>query len=177
MKKAFLLIVGFLAVLVRIDSVNAWVSDYNDTYNQAQNVTLNEWINSDANDQSDGDTGFDIDFWKIVVPKDGYIWVTLNQPSKLASYHVYLSNSSHREFYDMWTDIDNEINIKSPVIGVKAGTYYLEIDGFQPGNVDNSPYTFLVSYGNNGFWEKEQNLRLRNGGFSWNGSMHIFSPK
>ena len=157
MKKTFLIILGVLVALFKIDNVNAFVEDYNDNYTQAKSVTLNQTTYSDANDQSNGDTGYDIDYYKIYLPQDGYIWITLNQSYGGAQYHVDLKNSSNTTFYNMWTESVNQTSVKSPVIGLKAGTYYIEIDGFQPATVNDSQYNFLVSYGNSGFWEKEQN--------------------
>lgn len=101
----------------------------------------------------------DVDFFKVVVPGNGYLTLTFSHPNiyKAENYWtVQLVNSKTEAFYEL-TSAGTKKKTTSTQIGVSKGTYYVKVTGGSGWNSrwDSSDYTVYVKYTKSSSWEQE----------------------
>ncbi|WNB92513.1 pre-peptidase C-terminal domain-containing protein [Bacillus sp. NEB1478] len=133
-------------------SSNNYEKEFNDSITFANPINLNESYKGGIRDY------YDADFYKITLPKDGNIQLTMKQESWVSWYgHIQNSNGS---IYESITTDDSELVEGDAVtqVGLPKGTYYIKIAN--DSNSYGTPYEFKVSYTASDYYEKEFNDNL-----------------
>ena len=135
---------------INYEVTNSWEKEYNDTYQIASDVNLNEQYYG-ALQYSD-----DVDWYKFTLPQDGYISMdfTHNYVEMDRRYwriDLYNSLYSRLEKYDIG---GKKVTYNSSQIGLPAGTYYLKIYNDWYCDLE---YGLKVNYTASNVWEKEFN--------------------
>lgn len=128
---------------------NSYEKEFNDTVTTANPINLNQ--------QYIGIIQFydDKDFYKITLPQDGNVTLSMSQKSNV-SWHAQILNSKG-EVYDKFSTDSSDFSIGNATmsVGLPKGTYYVLIDD-EYDSIDE-PYHFKVSFTPSNNYEKEFN--------------------
>ena len=136
---------------IRYTASKRWEKEFNDTYLEADNITINQNFNGSLCNYND------VDWYKFNISNKGYITLTFNHEyieynSRFWIITLYNSNMSQINTYEILGT--NTLNIFEK-IGVKAGAYYIKIrsgDGQR-----DSDYNLKINYTASSYWETELN--------------------
>lgn len=128
-----------------------WEQEINDTYNEANSITVNREVNGSIEDYSDDD------YYKFSLNKAGYISLTFNHEyidRTSSGWQVIIYNSAGTEILNRYFYC-NQTKTETTKIGLPAGSYHLVVkDGSAYYDV---PYTFSLNYVSSSTWEREIN--------------------
>ncbi len=102
-------------------------------------------------------TSDDVDFFKVNVPKDGYIKLTFSHANALTQdicWKIYLVNAKTQEICN-FNSKGTRKSCSTPNIGVTAGTYYIKVTGGDRGVFNSIDYNVKMSFKASKSWEKE----------------------
>ena len=135
---------------INYEVTNSWEKEYNDTYQVASAINLNEQYYGDL--QYD----YDVDWYKFTLPQDGYISMDfthgyVERDWRYWQIDLYNSSYSKLEHYGIG---GKTVSYNSNQIGLPAGTYYLKIYNDWYCDLE---YGLKINYNASGVWEKEFN--------------------
>ena len=137
--------------LLKYEASNSWETEYNDTYQLADSIDVNTQYYGSR--QRNGD----IDWYKFVVPQNGYISLNFTHgyiESSEEYWEMDLYDAGYSELEE-YSSPGTEVASGDYRIGVPAGTYYLKIhNDFWYSTLE---YGLKVNYKASAVWEKEIN--------------------
>lgn len=134
---------------VNYTASDAWETEFNESYSTANDLKVNTYKYGTRRADNDAD------WFKLTVPKDGYISMNmshtyLDDSGLYAGVYMYHSDMQELASYSIgWRDS----SFTGANIGVPAGTYYVKVS---PRSYD-TPYKFKINYQASNVWEKEFN--------------------
>ena len=135
---------------------NRTETEYNSTYNTADELALNEAYRGALTASTDED------WFYFTTETDGYFSITFDHDittSTKKTWSIYVYHEDGTSYIcdetNYWSVTDNEASIETPKFGISAGKYYIKIVD----NVEHSDttYTFTVNFTEADNWEKESN--------------------
>lgn len=106
--------------------------------------------------------GDDVDFYKFEMQNDGHISLKFEHRNLTyddVCWHIEIWNENSVVLYEFNSNM-NRINILSPNIGLKAGTYYIKVEEAYTYSSELYAMSLCRIYGNN--WENETNGSISN---------------
>ena len=128
---------------------NVYEKEFNNNLTNANAISLNTFINGSISDY------YDKDFYKITLPSDGNVTLTMKQQTD-AQWYAHIQNSNGTVFESLYTD-DSELveGYATTQVGLPKGTYYIQVKNSS--YAYNEPYQFQVGFTSSEFYEKESN--------------------
>ncbi|MEB4888163.1 MULTISPECIES: hypothetical protein [Priestia] len=118
-------------------ATNTYEKEFNNTLTTANSINLNQVYKGTINNSNDKD------IYKIVVPNDGNVALSMKQKAG-AEWHAQLQNSSGYVYKDFITNGDELVSGNASVqTWLKKGTYFAVIEN--DSYTEDIPYEFITS--------------------------------
>jgi hypothetical protein len=128
---------------------NVYEKEFNDNITNANAISLNTSYKGSLSDE------YDYDFYKITLPSDGNVTLSMKQQTDV-QWYVHIQNSSGKVFESLYTDGSEEVEgYATTQVGLPKGTYYIQVKDYY--YTDDQPYEFKVGFTSSEFYEKETN--------------------
>ncbi len=135
-------------LMVNFEASDFYEKSPNDKEENATPMGLNQEYTGNLHNSSDKD------FYKITLPSDGNVTVTLNSPGGKMVIHLYLSGNTSTSLHDL--QMDQDVHFASIQEGLAAGDYYLKVLSLG-GLWDSGQYHLTVAFEASDFYEKSPN--------------------
>lgn len=132
-----------------------WESGDNNACKTAEELTCNTALYGSIV------SSFDVDWYKVTIPKDGYITIDFKHESVYAKgdyWLVYMYLSDGETYYDSTKpglSVEGNNDFSSNQMGVSAGIYYLKVCKCDA--LSYNAYNITVNYTESTNWETEDN--------------------
>jgi len=163
MKKRKILMILLLAIasciFINVNKVEAYYvekEDNNYEY-QATSIAVNEDVYGSAYDQYyHSSMGWDYDNYKFTLSSPGYVNIIFDHDFQLGYWQIVLKDSQLNSIATVNAE-ENITRTKGYDLGLPAGTYYLEVSGYQVYDNVDANYRFKITYNRATNWETENN--------------------
>ena len=136
---------------------SSWEKEFNNELEDATDLVLNEAKNGNLASSND------IDWYKLVVEKDGYITIDfkheiVSSTNRYWVIRLYMSDGVTEYGKGAYWEIKGNENYETAKMGVAEGVYYIKISDY---SFSDATYSFTVNYTEDSSWEKEVNNELK----------------
>ncbi len=140
---------------VNYTAASNWESEWNDSFETADGISSGKVISGTIMEEND------VDYYKITIPKAGYVKVKFTHESVNSSdrlWGIRLYNDQYEQL-QYRTTVGTEQGVSLTETGLAAGTYYVKIsvgpDAWRTWS--DKPYKLTLSYKSASDWESEWN--------------------